>query len=1087
MLSLVILVIISANVILWSYQMNQLDWEKTQENISVVNVTRVIETWSYNPSGFALGGSTSNVSGSVSDLTSDDGVYMTFRSYYSGTDTSDFVDQTCDLYPPSAIGAHSNFTAQQTGPDALYDTLTESGGSIEDYVDNNTSDVDNSTDVGSHSNFENERLKDGIYDTLTESGAVGEIIRDGVTQGQDVSATVTFSHTLGYSSGNNRLVVVAAGFEHSSGDINIGSATYNGQSMTKIVQATTGGSSYAASVALFYLLDSGLPSSSGSYSVVVTADSDPNCDLWACAVSYIGVKQEAPDDYDSDFSGSSTTMTSNLICDEDGSMLVQASVVGNIGSFTPSSGTTEVIEDSDINSASAVFNEKLDQDLGTRDLGCTQGAMNRGAWVGACWAPAGGDADYDLNIEVQFTSVIDFLETEKLCIYMGTMGAEDLNVSYWTGSSWIELDSDLTASSWNNYTVSLTSSTFTIRFETETAIGDDTADEYQVDAVLLCVEGAGSKEDSVDADDSNVDDSVDVGTLSSFDNMKTKDGMATLTEDDVGGTVWLWQEDTSGYGSTSSYETYQFWNSWTTNSTTSGTVTKIGIYVFADPGNSPQVKLGIYDDSGGSPNNLLGETNAATITGAGWLDLDIVGGGVSISASTTYHVAHITDIAPTTQWRYLKSSTPVSDYRNGRVWPNLFDPAGATSKSGSYRYGAHRVGYDEPPNYQLDQEVQWTDVPYLLPNENLSIYGGTMGDEDIKVDVWNGTDWENVFTDLSSGWNNASITNWLTSSNFTIRFKGGNETGDPSQDTWNVDVALIHIWNTVENYELDLEVQWASVDYDETNEELCIKTGTFSGSEDLQVKVRSGGSWVWVMNLTANQWNNVSVTSYLTGSTFTIQFLGGTETSDSTQDNWDIDVTLLHVWSDQYAMEVEFSGSSNTEDWTRLNWTIDSAWTIGSADVTLQLYNYTLDGYPTSGNGYMNYTSSATANTDETKNQIISVNPTSCRNATGYWKMKVKGVKTTDTQFDFKADWIEYKAIKAGGTSFTFENTGSLTCHLVSLWIINSTVHQRHDIDVFINSGETYTYIRDDIDLPDGQCTVKVVTERGNTRVYSII
>ena len=28
MLSLVILVIISANVILWSYKMNQLDWEK---------------------------------------------------------------------------------------------------------------------------------------------------------------------------------------------------------------------------------------------------------------------------------------------------------------------------------------------------------------------------------------------------------------------------------------------------------------------------------------------------------------------------------------------------------------------------------------------------------------------------------------------------------------------------------------------------------------------------------------------------------------------------------------------------------------------------------------------------------------------------------------------------------------------------------------------------------------------------------------------------------------------------------------------------------------------------------------------------
>jgi len=49
MLSLVILVIISANVILWSYQMNQLDWEKMQEDINIVDVTRVGEAWSYNP------------------------------------------------------------------------------------------------------------------------------------------------------------------------------------------------------------------------------------------------------------------------------------------------------------------------------------------------------------------------------------------------------------------------------------------------------------------------------------------------------------------------------------------------------------------------------------------------------------------------------------------------------------------------------------------------------------------------------------------------------------------------------------------------------------------------------------------------------------------------------------------------------------------------------------------------------------------------------------------------------------------------------------------------------------------------------
>jgi hypothetical protein len=71
------------------------------------------------------------------------------------------------------------------------------------------------------------------------------------------------------------------------------------------------------------------------------------------------------------------------------------------------------------------------------------------------------------------------------------------------------------------------------------------------------------------------------------------------------------------------------------------------------------------------------------------------------------------------------------------------------------------------------------------------------------------------------------------------------------------------------------------------------------------------------------------------------------------------------------------------------------------------------------------------------------------------------------------------------GSQFTFENDGGLTVHLVSLWIINSTDHQHYDISVFVNSAETKSYLREDISLPTGGYTIKVVTERGNTAVYS--
>jgi hypothetical protein len=272
-------------------------------------------------------------------------------------------------------------------------------------------------------------------------------------------------------------------------------------------------------------------------------------------------------------------------------------------------------------------------------------------------------------------------------------------------------------------------------------------------------------------------------------------------------------------------------------------------------------------------------------------------------------------------------------------------------------------------------------------------------------------------------------------------------------------------------------------------------------------------------------------------------------------------------------------------------------------NVTLQLYNYNSGSYPASGDGYISYMSSAIPNTDETKTQSLTTNPANFRDSSGNWKIKVKGVKTTTTQFDFKADWIEFKSTTAdyysldlngiftidisdyplayvqgieirlryrtddagerwylkaynwtalvysdsgfnftaghtpttgwdyyainltdkwrsyvkddgtmyvkivdqstdsnqttvdidflgvravlNGTLFTFQNKGSSTTHLVSLWVNNSTEHRRYDVDVFVNSGETFSYQRVDISLPSGQYTVKLVTERGNTAVYT--
>jgi hypothetical protein len=87
----------------------------------------------------------------------------------------DFVDNNLtDLDGVPDKGTHSNFTRQQAGPDYLYDVLTEAYSDqyltdTEDFVDNNSSDVDDWPDKGHHGDFTAEQVgPDDVYDLLNE-------------------------------------------------------------------------------------------------------------------------------------------------------------------------------------------------------------------------------------------------------------------------------------------------------------------------------------------------------------------------------------------------------------------------------------------------------------------------------------------------------------------------------------------------------------------------------------------------------------------------------------------------------------------------------------------------------------------------------------------------------------------------------------------------------------------------------------------------------------------------------------------------------------------------------------------------------
>jgi hypothetical protein len=96
-------------------------------------------------------------------------------------------------------------------------------------------------------------------------------------------------------------------------------------------------------------------------------------------------------------------------------------------------------------------------------------------------------------------------------------------------------------------------------------------------------------------------------------------------------------------------------------------------------------------------------------------------------------------------------------------------------------------------SYQLDIEEQFINVNYTDPNQDLCIKASSLGSEPLRIDAWTGSTWVNIasLTGLVNGWKNVSVASYLTSSNFTFRFKGSSEALDSIQDSWKIDSVLL--------------------------------------------------------------------------------------------------------------------------------------------------------------------------------------------------------------------------------------------------------------------------------------------------------
>jgi hypothetical protein len=116
------------------------------------------------------------------------------------------------------------------------------------------------------------------------------------------------------------------------------------------------------------------------------------------------------------------------------------------------------------------------------------------------------------------------------------------------------------------------------------------------------------------------------------------------------------------------------------------------------------------------------------------------------------------------------------------------------STTTQFDLGIDLARYSPVPNYLLDIEEQWTNVNYAYPRQDLCVKTGNLSlNENLMVEVRSGSSWITVFDSLQPNtWNNVSVTPYVSSQNFTVRFRDSNNNSDTTPDSWYIDAVLLN-------------------------------------------------------------------------------------------------------------------------------------------------------------------------------------------------------------------------------------------------------------------------------------------------------
>lgn len=422
----------------------------------------------------------------------------------------------------------------------------------------------------------------------------------------------------------------------------------------------------------------------------------------------------------------------------------------------------------------------------------------------------------------------------------------------------------------------------------------------------------------------------------------------------------------------------------------------------------------------------------------------------------------------------------LNGFVNGEITNQTANPSYNTLtdivRIGAVLYGGSYVDFwygalDEIRISNISRSSAWIKASYLSSQDSLIEYFDVehcQNQEKILVDVWNNTAWINILDGLDLGWNNVTISHFLTSSNFTIRFRGANEISDVKKDTWLIDTSLIKLLSTHYAAEVEFEGTSNLFNWDQVQR---LTNMSFS-SESVNVTIQlynhntlsypsAGEGYLSYVSGAADvkeqksQLIANSPENYRNGTGWwKLRIIGDKVTSTQYDMNIDL-ISFLTAYYSEYSAETEFIFTDVTDNQSPyLNFSVITHNSVDGATVTIQVYNYTSSSYQTSGQGYLTYVSTGFNNTSRLN---VTLNPDTLLSGT-YARIRVTSALDTTVSYQQQTNFVrllQEASQRLHNYTLRITNTGADAYSVRLNHLGNSDIGRLINCTIYLSSGST--------------------------------